>query len=110
MIINNQYIDSDSIVSIRYNRDFNQLQIDAGNFEYYFSFSTKLDFQTLYMYLVNLKNYEIVDIGDIEAQVRKYESNMFGDYLEKLNNKLAESEKLKSKAPNDKFVEAEKSK
>ena len=110
MIINNQYIDSSKIISIRYNRDFNQLQIDAGNFEYYFSFSTELDFQTLYMYLINVKNHEIVDIDDIESQVKKFESNMFGNYLEKLNNKLAESEKLKSEAPNDKFVEAEKSK
>lgn len=110
MIINNQYIDSSKIVSIRYNKDFNQLQLDAGNFEYFFNISTNLDFQTLYMYLVNLKNYEIVDIDGIEAQVRKYESNMFGNYLEKLNNKLAESEKLKSEAPNDKSEEVEKSK
>ena len=96
MIINNQYIDSSKIVSIRYNRDFNQLQIDAENFEYYFSFSTELDFQTLYMYLINLKNYEIVDIDDIESQVKKFESNMFGEYLDTLNDKLAESEKLES--------------
>ena len=94
MIINNQYIDSNAIVSIRYNRDFNQLQIDAGNFEYFFNISTDLDFQTLYAYLLNLKNYEIVDIGDIENQVRKYESKMFGEYLDTLNDKLVESEKL----------------
>ena len=91
MIINNQYIDSNTTVSIRYNRDFNQLQIDAGNFEYFFNISTNLDFQTLYMYLVNLKNYEIVDIDGIEAQVRKYESNMFGDYLTRFEK--SESEK-----------------
>lgn len=95
MIINNQYIDSNAIVSIRYNRDFNQLQIDAGNFEYFFNISTDLDFQTLYAYLLSLKNYEIVDINDIENQVRKFESNMFGEYLETLNNNLAESEKSK---------------
>lgn len=110
MIINNQYIDSSKIVSIRYNRDFNQLQIDAGNFEYFFNVSTDLDFQTLYAYLLSLKNFENVDIDDIESQVKKFESNMFGNYLEKLNNKSAESEKLKSEAPNDKFVEDEKSK
>ena len=105
MIINNQYIDSSKIVSIRYNRDFNQLQIDAGNFEYFFNISTELDFQTLYMYLINLKNYEIVDIDDIENQVRKYESKMFGEYLDTLNDKLAESE-----TSNDVPAEVEKSK
>lgn len=110
MIINNQYIDSNAIVSIRYNRDFNQLQIDAGNFEYFFNISTELDFQTLYMYLINVKNHEIVDINDIENQVRKFESNMFGDYLDTLNDKLAESEKLEAEAPNDKSAEVEKSK
>lgn len=110
MIINNQYIDSNAIVSIRYNKDFNQLNIDAGNFEYYFSFSTELDFQTLYAYLLSLKNFEIVDINDIESQVKKFESNMFGNYLEKLNNKSVESKKLEAEAPNDKFVEAGKSK
>ena len=96
MIINNQYIDSNAIISIRYNRDFNQLQIDAGNFEYFFNISTELDFQTLYMYLINVKNHEIVDIDDIENQVRKCESKMFGNYLDTLNDKLAkaESEKL----------------
>lgn len=99
MIINNQYIDSSKIVSIRYNKDFNQLQIDAGNFEYFFNISTDLDFQTLYAYLLSLKNYEIVDINDIEGRVRKYESKMFGEYLDTLNDKLAdaaESEKLES--------------
>ena len=96
MIINNQYIDSNAIVSIRYNRDFNQLQIDAGNFEYFFNISTELDFQTLYMYLINLKNYEIVDIDNIESQVKKFESNMFGEYLNTLNDKLAESKKSES--------------
>ena len=102
MIINNQYIDSNTIVSIRYNRDFNQLQIDAGNFEYFFNISTNLDFQTLYAYLLSLKNFENVDIDDIESRVKKFESNMFGNYLDTLNNKLAdapnstESEKLES--------------
>jgi hypothetical protein len=95
MIISNQYIDSSKIVSIRYNRDFNQLQIDAGNFEYFFNISTELDFQTLYAYLLSLKNFEIVDIDDIESQVKKFESNMFGNYLEKLNNKFVEAEKSK---------------
>ncbi len=99
MIINNQYIDSSKIVSIRYNSDFNQLQIDAGNFEYFFNISTNLDFQTLYMYLINLKNYEIVDIDDIESQVKKFESNMFGDYLARFEKSEAE-----------KSTEAEKSK
>lgn len=101
MIINNQYIDSNAIVSIRYNRDFNQLQIDAGNFEYFFNISTELDFQTLYAYLLSLKNFEIVDITDIEFRVAEFEKNF-------LNSE--ESEKLKSEAPNDKFVEAGKSK
>ena len=110
MIINNQYIDSSKIVSIRYNKDFNQLNIDAGNFEYFFNISTNLDFQTLYMYLVNVKNHEIVDIDDIESQVKKFESNMFGKHLEKLNNKSTEVEKLESEVPNDKSAEAEKSK
>ena len=96
MIINNQYIDSNAIVSIRYNRDFNQLQIDAGNFEYFFNISTELDFQTLYAYLLSLKNFEIVDITDIENQVRKCESKMFKEYLDTLNDKLAESEKLEA--------------
>lgn len=91
MIINNQFIDSSKIVSIRYNKDFNQLNIDAGNFEYFFNISTELDFQTLYMYLINLKNYEIVDITDIESQVKKFESNMFGDYLTRFEK--SESEK-----------------
>lgn len=103
MIINNQYIDSSKIVSIRYNKDFNQLQIDAGNFEYFFNIATDLDFQTLYMYLINLKNHEFVDINDIESQVRKYESNMFGDYL-------ARFEKSKLENPNDTPAEVEKSK
>ena len=75
MIINNQYIDSSKIVSIRYNKDFNQLNIDAGNFEYYFSFSTELDFQTLYAYLLSLKNFENVDITDIEFRVAEFEKN-----------------------------------
>ena len=75
MIINNQYIDSNAIVSIRYNRDFNQLQIDAGNFEYFFNISTNLDFQTLYAYLLSLKNFENVDIADIEFRVAEFEKN-----------------------------------
>ena len=73
MIINNQYIDSNTIVSIRYNRDFNQLQIDAGNFEYFFNISTSLDFQTLYAYLLSLKNFENADIKDIEFRVAEFE-------------------------------------
>lgn len=81
MIINNQYIDSSKIVSIRYNRDFNQLQIDAGNFEYFFNISTELDFQTLYAYLLSLKNFEIVDITDIEFRVAEFEKN-FLDFTE----------------------------
>ena len=84
MIINNQYIDSNAIVSIRYNRDFNQLQIDAGNFEYFFNISTELDFQTLYAYLLSLKNFEIVDITDIEFRVAEFEKN-FLDFAESGN-------------------------